>query len=556
MNQPALYAVRNTFPQPFLCVLTDGHASQIEELKLLSSINENEPTQMFSDAQTCYKVVSQTVPSSIATMRWWQLVWIVAKVSFSLRPKIVLSMISIAILSSIFRILSPKALQMLIDTVASTDASSSLDYRSLLICGIIFAASHWAFSVLEVLLSRISQCFAFWLEDVWHTAAIHHALTLPMSFHHRNDSGALASKLERGASEIGRICMSLLGDDVIISSFTVISSIWMAIQVAPESWWIFIVPLPIYVTATHFFEKKSQLHFLAYRPLSEIVDTTRADAFRSIATVKLFGRERKETLKMTHVFTMMRMKEISGEVMYFTKRTIEEFVEMFAKVALIAFCLPRLQDGSITIGQLALLLSLQSSCFTPLDRVNNCIVDTGIAVRKIRPLITLLATEDALKDSSSAVDLPTAVERVELKNVSFRYDSHKKAPVEPMFNGIDLEIRKGMTAIVGRSGAGKSTLASLLLRFYDPESGRILWNAIDLKESTKSSRHKQIAVVPQGTLAHSCPVLSLCLPSIFPLQTPLFSIDLSKKTLDSVDLIAQSRTLSKQRKLRTPTISS
>eukprot|EP01122_Echinamoeba_exundans_P000841 TRINITY_DN10782_c0_g1_i1.p1 TRINITY_DN10782_c0_g1~~TRINITY_DN10782_c0_g1_i1.p1 ORF type:complete len:168 (+),score=30.92 TRINITY_DN10782_c0_g1_i1:40-504(+) len=151
---------------------------------------------------------------------------------------------------------------------------------------------------------------------------------------------------------------------------------------------------------------------------------------------------------MPNLFNMMRMKEISGEVMYFTKRTIEEVVEMCAKVALIAFCISRIQDGSLTIGQLALLLSLQSSCFTPLDRVNNCIVDTGIAVRKIRPLISLLATKDAFQDKPNAEDLPGAVERVELKNVSFQYNTPKKASQKPAFNNLDLNLRKAMTPCV------------------------------------------------------------------------------------------------------------
>lgn len=454
---------------------------------------------MFSDAKICLKVVSGDKKPA-ASLRWYELIWVVGRVSLALRPSILLGMIVLATLSSLCQILSPLAFQKMIDSIASAPiqteglpALNQVDFNWLLTLGVVYVGSHWGCNLFQLLLSRLSQCFAFWVEDVWHTAAILHVLTLSLSFHHKNDSGVIQTKIQRGAMEIGRLCMSLLGDDILISFPAIASSISMALAVCPEAWWIFIAPIPIYVTATHFFEKKSQKHFLEYGPLSDLVDKTRSDAFRSVLSVKLFGREHEETKKMSGIFTMMRRAEISGEVMYVAKRTIEETVEMLAKAALIALCLPRVQAGTLTIGQVSLLLSLQSVCFTPLDRINNVIVDTSNALRKIRPLVATLREPDSLKDSENAVDLPSLSSCVELNNVSFGYKEKKQ-----VLTSLNVRIGRGLTAIVGPSGAGKSTLTSLLLRFYDPTQGKVLWDGVDFKDSTRKSRHQQIAVVPQG----------------------------------------------------------
>ena len=89
----------------------------------------------------------------------------------------------------------------------------------------------------------------------------------------------------------------------------------------------------------------------------------------------------------------------------------------------------------------------------------------------------LLELEADIVEPEAPVRFPTPVESVAWKDVHFAYD-----PALPVLQGIDLVARSGtITAIVGASGAGKSTLVSLLLRLYDPDRGRLLVNATDLR---------------------------------------------------------------------------
>jgi len=97
-----------------------------------------------------------------------------------------------------------------------------------------------------------------------------------------------------------------------------------------------------------------------------------------------------------------------------------------------------------------------------------------------------------IRDAENAVPLARIRSGVRFENVTFTYGR------EPVLTDVSLEARAGeVVAIVGRTGAGKTTLVDLLLRFYDPTSGRIAFDGVDLREVRRTSLLDQTAVVSQ-----------------------------------------------------------
>src|SRR5206468_12627622 len=89
---------------------------------------------------------------------------------------------------------------------------------------------------------------------------------------------------------------------------------------------------------------------------------------------------------------------------------------------------------------------------------------------------------------------------IRFDNVSFNYGKDREAEERGIVDHLSLTVRAGeKVGLVGRSGAGKSTLVSLLLRFYDLESGRILIDGQDVAEVTEESLRVAIGVVTQDT---------------------------------------------------------
>jgi len=147
--------------------------------------------------------------------------------------------------------------------------------------------------------------------------------------------------------------------------------------------------------------------------------------------------------------------------------------------ALIAF-LFLLDNVARAVGSLGSFVSMRSQALAAASRIFDEVLDV----------------EPEVKELPNAVELPPIEGHIRFENVSFRY-----SPDSPLvLRNIDFEVRPGeVVAIVGRSGAGKSTLVDLIPRFYDPTSGRVLIDGIDVRTVKLQSLRRQIGVVPQET---------------------------------------------------------
>jgi ATP-binding cassette subfamily B protein len=111
-------------------------------------------------------------------------------------------------------------------------------------------------------------------------------------------------------------------------------------------------------------------------------------------------------------------------------------------------------------------------------------------------LVELLNSADAVHDPTEPLPAPgTRQGEIAFENVTFSYPSR---PDQQALHGIDLHVQPGETvALVGPSGAGKTTIIQLLLRFYDPASGTVRFDGVDLRDMASADFRRHIALVPQ-----------------------------------------------------------
>ena len=155
--------------------------------------------------------------------------------------------------------------------------------------------------------------------------------------------------------------------------------------------------------------------------------------------------------------------------------------------------------GEMTGGQLGQFLLYAIFVATSAAALSEMWGEVQRAAGAMERLVELLDSKPAIVAPTEPATLPEPSEgRIRLDNISFRYPSR---PETPAISDFDLQVESGETlAIVGPSGAGKSTLFQLLLRFYDPESGHIEIDGVDISQAAPEAVRARIGLVPQETV--------------------------------------------------------
>ena len=153
-------------------------------------------------------------------------------------------------------------------------------------------------------------------------------------------------------------------------------------------------------------------------------------------------------------------------------------------------------SGTLTLGQLIIFISYLAQLYDPINKITQSWgLIAGARVGATR-VFEVLETEPDLKSGSRQFPPQGARGDVAWRDISFRY-----RPETPVLKDIDLSIGAGTkVAIVGPTGAGKSTLLGLLPRFFDPTTGSVLIDAVDVRQYQIASLRRQIGMVLQPPL--------------------------------------------------------
>ena len=169
---------------------------------------------------------------------------------------------------------------------------------------------------------------------------------------------------------------------------------------------------------------------------------------------------------------------------------------VYASVALFGALLAvKTNEQAITVGVLASFLAYANQYTKPFNEISGVITELQNALACAERLFDLLEEESVPPDSENAKELASVDGRIEMKNVSFSYDENKK-----LIENFNLSVTHGMrVAIVGPTGCGKTTLINLLMRFYDPVSGKILLDGNEYGDIKMSSLRENFGMVLQET---------------------------------------------------------
>jgi subfamily B ATP-binding cassette protein MsbA len=217
-------------------------------------------------------------------------------------------------------------------------------------------------------------------------------------------------------------------------------------------------------------------------------DSLMVEVYGNMKTVKAFGMEQTQLGRFKEIYQRLArlgMKRLQAKHL---QNPVIELLSMLGVGAVVVFVFFTGKSAPELIGFLTGMVML----YQPIKKLGGLNAYYQEAAVGVDMLERMFATKPLIKDAADARDLLHISEAVRLEGVTFAYES------EPVLREVDLELPKGMRlGIAGESGVGKSTLANLLLRFYDPQEGRITIDGTNICEVTLESLRGQMALVSQ-----------------------------------------------------------
>ncbi len=225
------------------------------------------------------------------------------------------------------------------------------------------------------------------------------------------------------------------------------------------------------------------------------VDGRVGEAFEGIRAVRAFQGESKEEHEFAlghNTITRMRMFARKKELILWSSWGF-----LLATIGLVIFWVGGYLylKGIATIGDITAFQVYTFMLLSPVWQIVNSISELQRSLAAMERVFEILVAEEDKPDVAGAIEAPEIVEHIEFRHVNFAYESNKR-----VIENFDLRVPgNSVVALVGKSGAGKTTVTDLLARFYDPTSGQILLNGVDLCKIRLNSFRRLLGVVQQET---------------------------------------------------------
>ncbi len=321
-------------------------------------------------------------------------------------------------------------------------------------------------------------------------------ISLPMRFFGEHRVGELSSRLGSDMTVIEDFYCSAI-PQAIRQGMLVFGGLIAIFLTSPKLAGLMLGSFPVFVGIAVLFGRNVRKIWRSAQDKLAGAGTIAEETLQGIANVKAFGNEPFEERRYRAALDGFRATVLRG-ARYRAALISFIIVGIFGTIVLVLWYGARLmQAGELTHGELTkftLYMLFIGGGVSSIAEVMSALQKCSGASARVRELLT--ETPETAGGAMPARPGPAA--RVVFENVHFRYPSR---PDLPVLRGISLEAEPGARiALVGPSGAGKSTIVSLLLRFHEPGSGRILIDGEDAGALELGALRARMALVPQEVL--------------------------------------------------------
>jgi ATP-binding cassette subfamily B protein len=393
-----------------------------------------------------------------------------------------------AIVSTLSRVAGPLVIREGIDGGIIPQDTSVITTAALVFAGIVVA---------QYVSTRFTLYTVAWMGERFmmdlRNKIYAHVLRMDMAFFGRTKTGVLVSRLTSDIESLQVFASE--GALSVVGSTLMVTGVSIALFVVdPFLAGLAMLLMPFLLFASYRFGRRSAKAYRQWRGQIAKVLAALSENISGVREVQANAQEQRQEERFSgidKVYYQKAMKAAKTVVDYFPRVDALRAVGL-AMVLFIGG--NRVLDGQMTLGSLIAFLLYLNWFFEPIVQLANVYNLLQGALAALYKLYGLADEQPTIREPSRPVTLPSNVKgEIEMNQVTFGYD-----PGEQVLSDMTLRIPAGQRlAVVGATGSGKSTMVKLLARLYDPQTGSIKLDDIELQDLSFADLRRSVALVPQ-----------------------------------------------------------
>ncbi|MFQ3546256.1 ABC transporter ATP-binding protein [Halobacillus rhizosphaerae] len=398
-------------------------------------------------------------------------------------------------------LLMPLIIRYVIDHIINADSlAQSEKFNHLLM---LMGAAFFVFMILRPPVEYIRQYLAQWigshiLYDV-RDKLFDHIQRLSLRFYSQTKTGEIISRVIHDVEQTKTFVITGLMN-IWLDMFTIVIAIIIMLTMDPWLTLVSVLLFPFYGFAIkYFYAKLRRLTRDRSQALAQVQGHLH-ERVQGVPVIRSFALEDYEQDQFDVQNKNFLNKAIKHTNWNAYTYSVTNTITDLAPLLVVTFAGYQVITGALTVGTMVAFVGYMDRVYNPLRRLVNSATVLTQSIASMDRVFEFLDEDYDIKDKPDAKKLEKVHGDVTIDNVSFKYDDD-----EPMvLNNVSLEVKKGETiAFVGMSGGGKSTLISLIPRFYDVNSGRILIDGTDIRDVEARTLRDKIGMVLQDNILFS-----------------------------------------------------
>ncbi|EMY15649.1 ABC transporter transmembrane region [Leptospira weilii str. Ecochallenge] len=316
---------------------------------------------------------------------------------------------------------------------------------------------------------------------------------LPLTYFFKEKTGLMMSRIINDVEIVAAVISSNFRDAT-INFFYVVTHLMVLLYLNTELLLIACLTVPVIILPVTLFTRKITKSTARFQEKMADLNANIQEMISGIKVIRVFNSEKYEQEKFGKINQNVYRRNFKGQFYLQISPSLVELTSSIVVLGFFAAGASLIYSGRFTQGEFMAFLLTLLFLLRPLTQLSQMVgkITQSIASGKRIFEIIDLETEDHSKESK-VVATPLAY-NIEFKNLFFAYPGTGAA----VLKDINLKVKKGETiALIGASGCGKSTLMDLIPRFFDPSSGSIEFDGIDIRDVSLGDLRKKIGIVTQ-----------------------------------------------------------